>query len=59
MSATWGKKLTITVCGESHSEGIGDVIDGVPAGGKPDCDAIKAEVAGRAPRGGAFSTARK
>ena len=59
MSATWGKKLKITVFGESHSEGIGVVIDGVPAGVKLDFDAIKAEMARRAPNGGEFSTPRK
>lgn len=59
MSATWGNKLKITVFGESHSAGIGVVLDGVPAGFRPDFDKIKAEMARRAPNGGEFSTPRK
>lgn len=59
MSATWGNKLKITVFGESHSAGIGVVLDGLPAGVKLDLDAVKAEMARRAPNGGEFSTPRK
>ena len=59
MSATWGRKLKITLFGESHSAAIGVVVDGVPAGTAIDCDAVKAEMARRAPNGGDFSTPRK
>lgn len=59
MSATWGKKLKITVFGESHSAAIGVVADGIPAGTVIDFDAVKAEMARRAPNGGDFSTPRK
>lgn len=59
MSATWGNKLKMTVFGESHSAGIGVVLDGVPAGVKLDLDFIKSEMARRAPNGGEFSTPRK
>lgn len=32
MSSTWGNHIKISIFGESHSKGIGIVIDGVPAG---------------------------
>lgn len=59
MSATWGKKLKITLFGESHSEAIGVVLDGVPAGTKIDFEAVKEQMARRAPNGGEYSTPRK
>ncbi len=32
MSSTWGTNIKISIFGESHSKGIGVVIDGIPAG---------------------------
>jgi chorismate synthase len=32
MSSTYGDKIKISVFGESHGNGIGVVIDGLPAG---------------------------
>lgn len=34
MSSTYGEKIKISVFGESHGNGIGVVIDGLPAGVK-------------------------
>ena len=35
MSSVWGDRLTISIFGESHSGGIGVVMDGFPAGVTP------------------------
>ena len=35
MSSTYGEKIKISVFGESHGNGIGVVIDGLPAGVNP------------------------
>ena len=36
MSSTWGTNIKISILGESHSKGIGVVIDGIPAGTRLD-----------------------
>ena len=36
MSSTYGKNIKISIFGQSHSSGIGVVIDGLPAGKKVD-----------------------
>ena len=36
MSSTWGTNIKISIFGESHSKGIGVVIDGIPAGTRLD-----------------------
>ncbi len=59
MSATWGNKLKITIFGESHSDAIGVVLDGVPAGVKLNFKEIRKQMTRRAPNGGEFSTPRK
>ena len=59
MSCSFGSKFKITVFGQSHSDCIGVVIDGVPAGLHPDMDAISAFLRRRAPGQGAHTTARK
>ena len=59
MSATYGNYFRITIFGESHSTGIGVVIDGVPAGVTLDFDAIQKEMNRRAPGNNPFSTPRK
>ena len=38
MSSTWGKNIEISIFGESHGNGIGVVINGLPAGEKIDMD---------------------
>jgi chorismate synthase len=59
MSSVWGNHLKITVFGQSHSEAIGVVIDGFPAGFRVDFEALHTFLARRAPGNAAFATARK
>ena len=59
MSSMTGKNIKISVFGQSHSEGIGVVIDGLPAGVRLDMDKIYTFMARRAPGNNAMSTARK
>ena len=59
MSCSFGEKFKITVFGQSHSEAIGVVIDGIPAGIKLDMDKIAKFMSRRAPGKNAYSTKRK
>ena len=59
MSSMTGKNIKISVFGQSHSEGIGVVIDGLPTGVRLDMDKIYSFMARRAPGNNAMSTARK
>ncbi len=59
MSSMTGKNIKISVFGQSHSEAIGVVIDGLPTGIKLDFEEIYAFMARRAPGNNAFSTTRK
>ncbi|MCI8388782.1 MAG: chorismate synthase [Clostridiales bacterium] len=58
MASVYGKRLKISIFGESHGQAIGVVIDGFPAGMAIDYDAVAALMRRRAP-GGTLSTARK
>ena len=58
MSSSFGKLLKVTVFGQSHSESIGVVLDGLPAGIRLDIDAITQFMRRRAPGTNRFSTAR-
>jgi len=58
MSATFGNKFKITIFGQSHSDAIGVVIDGIPAGITFDFDKIDYELK-RRQGGDKFSTPRK
>lgn len=59
MSCNFGEKVKITIFGQSHSDAIGVVIDGLPAGKKLDMDKISAFMSRRAPGKNKFSTPRK
>ena len=59
MSSAWGNNLKITIFGQSHSEAIGVVIDGFPAGFRVDFEALQAFLARRVPGNAPFATARK
>lgn len=49
MAASFGKNVKVTVFGQSHSEAIGCVVDGIPAGLSLDIAAIEAHMKRRAP----------
>lgn len=59
MSCSFGEKFKITIFGQSHSEAIGVVVDGVPAGITLDSEKIAEFMARRAPGKNAYSTKRK
>lgn len=59
MSCRFGKNICYTVFGQSHSESIGCVIDGIPAGEKIDMDELYDFMKRRAPGQDSFSTPRK
>ncbi len=59
MSSTFGNKVKISVFGESHGNGIGVVIDGLPAGFKVNMDAVLAQMARRAPGRDKTATPRR
>lgn len=56
---TFGKYLCLTTFGESHGEGIGGVIDGIPAGLKIDEDFIQSEMQRRQGGKNLYTTQRK
>lgn len=56
---TWGSKIKVSIFGESHGDGIGAVIDGIPAGLIIDTEFIKSEMQRRAPGQNKLSTPRK
>ena len=59
MGATFGHNLRMTIFGESHGNGIGLVLDGLPPGTPIDEDFIKEEMARRAPGKNRMSTQRR
>ncbi|MBQ2882018.1 MAG: chorismate synthase [Clostridia bacterium] len=59
MSQFKGENISLSVFGQSHSEAIGVVIEGLPSGITINEDNIKAFMKRRAPSASAFSTQRK
>lgn len=59
MSSTYNGNIRISIFGQSHSGGIGCVIDGLPSGEKIDLDELQAFLSRRAPGKNAWSTPRK
>ncbi|MEL7609250.1 MAG: chorismate synthase [Bacillota bacterium] len=59
MSSSFGHTIKITLFGQSHSEAIGVVIDGLPAGEPVDLALVEAFLARRAPGQNALSTPRR
>ncbi len=59
MSSILGEKIKVSIFGESHSAGIGVVIDGLPANYKIDFDKVLSQMARRAPGQDKTSTKRK
>ncbi len=58
MSCSFGEKIKITIFGQSHSEAMGVVIDGLPAGFELDLEKIQNFLNRRAPGRNAMSTSR-
>lgn len=58
MSSVFGNKLKVSVFGQSHSDAIGVVVDGLPAGFRPDLDEVGRFLARRSPAGKEGVTAR-
>lgn len=59
MSSTYGEIIKLSIFGQSHSAGIGMVLDGIPAGLPVDLDGLQAFLQRRAPGHTAYSTPRK
>lgn len=59
MSSMTGNKIKISVFGQSHSKGLGVVIDGLPAGKKIDMEKVQKFMQRRAPGRNSLSTQRK
>ena len=58
MSSTFGNSVKVQIFGQSHSEAIGVVVDGLPAGEPVDLGRLAAFMARRAPGKNAWSTPR-
>lgn len=56
---TLGNKLRVTIFGQSHGTAIGCVVDGFPAGFRPDWERLTAFMARRAPGRSSLTTQRK
>ena len=56
---TIGDRIRMTIFGQSHSQGIGVVLDGLPAGEQVDLEAVQAFLDRRAPGRAAYATTRK
>ena len=56
--SSWGNDVKISVFGESHGNGIGVVIDGLPAGEKLNLDEIYLQMSRRAPGNDKAATPR-
>ena len=59
MGNSWGKKINLSIFGESHGEAVGIIIDGLPSGIKLDLEKIKKEMKRRKPGADNISTQRK
>ncbi len=56
---TYGKNIKVTVFGQSHSKGIGVIIDGLPAGERIDFDRLNRFLKRRRPGNNELSSPRK
>lgn len=58
MSGVWGKNIRYTIYGESHGNGLGVIIDGLPSGVELDLEAIHFEMERRRPGKSNTATSR-
>ena len=59
MPSTFGNALRVTVFGQSHSQAVGCVVEGLPSGHVVDMEALGRFMARRAPGQGPWTTPRK
>lgn len=59
MSSTYGEIIKLSIFGQSHGNGIGMTLDGIPAGLPVDLDALQIFLNRRAPGQNDYSTPRK
>lgn len=59
MGSTWGNKFKLSIFGESHGNGIGAVIDGLPPGINIDMNQVQHELNRRAASSNPLATPRK
>ncbi len=59
MASIIGQRLKLSIFGESHGEAIGCVLDGLPAGEEIDMDAVRVQMARRAPGTDKTATTRR
>lgn len=59
MPSSFGSALRVTVFGQSHSSGIGCVVEGLPSGLHVDMEELGAFMARRAPGQGSWTTPRR
>ena len=59
MGSSWGRRIRVSIFGQSHSAGIGAVVEGLPAGFPVDMERLAAFMARRAPGKSPLSTPRK
>lgn len=59
MPSTFGNALRVTVFGQSHSQAVGCVVEGLPSGHVVDTEALGRFMARRAPGQGPWTTPRK
>lgn len=59
MSHIFGKNVTLSLFGESHGEGIGAVVGGLPCGEEIDLEGVQCQLSRRAPGGNVLGTSRK
>ena len=58
MSSSWGRRIRVSIFGQSHSAGIGAVVEGLPAGFPVDTEKLASFMARRAPGKNPLGTPR-
>ena len=58
MSSSWGRCIRVSIFGQSHSAGIGAVVEGLPAGFPVDMEKLASFMARRAPGRSPLGTPR-